>query len=76
MESDRHSVRVEISGPRPPCFEVAQHLWGRNINVDSDGNSASPADQQWTELTFKVVTSSPALAWRAAVRATMLVDGV
>lgn len=38
-------------GPRPPFAEVAHHLWG-GVDFDSDGNSETPADVNWTELTL------------------------
>ena len=37
-------------GPRPPFSEVAYELWGR-VDFDSDGNSETPGDPNWTELT-------------------------
>jgi hypothetical protein len=30
---------------------VAEHLWGPGVDFDSDGNSATPDDPSWTELT-------------------------
>lgn len=39
-------------GPRPAFYLVAEHLWGTGCNVDSDGDSRSAADDQWTELTL------------------------
>ena len=46
-----HSLQIIVSGPRPPYFQVAEHLWGIDCNIDSDGNSVTPEDRQWTELT-------------------------
>jgi hypothetical protein len=37
---------------RPPYGWVADHLWGLKANVDSDGNSRTPDDTQWTELSL------------------------
>lgn len=37
---------------RPEFYLVAEHLWGKNVNIDSDGNSTDPADKKWTELTI------------------------
>ena len=42
---------VEIDGPRPPCWTVAEYLWGAGVDFDSDGNSQTPDDPNWTELT-------------------------
>lgn len=39
-------------GGRPPYGWVADHLWGSEANVDSDGNSSTPDDTQWTELSL------------------------
>jgi hypothetical protein len=51
-------VRIETvfylvaPGDRPPYGWVADHLWGSEANVDSDGNSRTPDDTQWTELSL------------------------
>ena len=37
---------------RPPYGWVADHLWGSEANIDSDGNSRTPDDTQWTELSL------------------------
>jgi len=37
---------------RPPYRRVADHLWGSNANIDSDGNSRTPDGTQWTELSL------------------------
>jgi hypothetical protein len=42
--------RIINPGPRPPYYELADYLWGENANIDSDGNSDSPEDTNWTEL--------------------------
>jgi hypothetical protein len=46
-----HSLQIIAPGPRPPYFQVAEHLWGIGCNIDSDGDSVTPEDRQWTELT-------------------------
>lgn len=38
-------------GPRPPCYKVAEHLWGADCTFDSDGNSDTRDATDWTELT-------------------------
>ena len=43
-------------GPRPPCFKVAEHLWGANCDFDSDGDSETPEATDWTELTVSLRT--------------------
>jgi hypothetical protein len=37
---------------RPPYGWLADHLWGAKANIDSDGNSRTPDDTQWTELSL------------------------
>ena len=46
-----HQLKVISPGPRPPFGQVADHLWDVGCDVDSDGNSRSPDDREWTELT-------------------------
>lgn len=47
-----HIIRVNAVGRRPACWRIAEHLWGENCNVDSDGDSRSQDDEKWTELTL------------------------
>ena len=35
---------------RPKFEDVAHFLWGEGVNLDSDGNSETPDDRNWTEL--------------------------
>ena len=42
---------LENPGPRPPYYEVAYHLWGKDCTFDSDGDSYDPESLEWTELT-------------------------
>ena len=51
--AERFEIRVQVNGPRPPVMEVVEHLWGRNVNLDSDGDSRTADDQEWTELTLE-----------------------
>ena len=53
MVSERYEIRVQVNGPRPPFPEVAEHLWGVGVDFDSDGDSTSPNDPQWKELTVE-----------------------
>jgi|SRR5687767_8056017 hypothetical protein len=48
--TQRYEVRIARPGPRPAFYCVAEHLWGKECDVDSDGNSESPDDTNWTEL--------------------------
>ncbi len=43
-----------LVGPRdrPPFSCVADHLWGSSASIDADGNSRTPGDTQWTELSL------------------------
>jgi hypothetical protein len=47
----RFEFRIKDLGPRPPFSAVAEHLWGPGVDFDSDGNSVTPDDPTWTELT-------------------------
>jgi hypothetical protein len=53
-----HFLHVVSPGLRPPFLQVAEHLWGAGCNIDSDGNSDTPDDRQWTELTV-ILRSDP-----------------
>ncbi|MCL9657691.1 hypothetical protein [Pseudomonas protegens] len=52
------SLLLHHPGPRPAFYRVAEHLWGAGCNVDSDGDSRTPDDEQWTELTL-ILRASP-----------------
>jgi hypothetical protein len=45
-----------LVGPdaRPAYYLVAEHLWGTDANIDSDGDSATPDDCRWTELSLRL----------------------
>ncbi len=45
-------------GPRPAFYRIAEHLWGAGCHVDSDGDSRTADDAQWTELTLILRDSS------------------
>jgi len=47
-------VNIVKPGPRPPFDQVAEHLWGANCNIDSDGDSRTLWYTQWTELTIEL----------------------
>lgn len=49
--SNARVLRVVVNGPRPPFALVAHQLWGADVDFDSDGNSLTPHDTNWTELT-------------------------
>ena len=51
--SGRYELKVQVNGPRPPFAEVAEHLCGVGVDFDSDGDSSSPGDPQWKELTVE-----------------------
>lgn len=51
--SERHELRVQVNGPRPPFATVAEHLWGGGVDFDSDGDSSSSTDQHWKQLTVE-----------------------
>lgn len=43
--------RVRVIGPMPPYPDVAETLWGKGIDFDSDGDSSWAGDPNWRELT-------------------------
>jgi hypothetical protein len=45
-------------GARPAYYLVAEHLWGTDADIDSDGDSTTPDDSQWTELSLRLRGSS------------------
>lgn len=47
-----HKIQLRQPGPRPPYYSVAEHLWGKNCYIDSNGNFDAPADPNWTELSL------------------------
>jgi len=49
---------LTASGPRPPYYSLAEHLWGAGCDFDSDGDSKEPDATDWTELTV-ILRSAP-----------------
>lgn len=47
-------MHVSAAVRRPPFWKIAEHLWGAGCNIDSDGNSRTPDDEEWTELTLSL----------------------
>jgi hypothetical protein len=45
---------IKHPGLRPAYYLIAEHLWGLGCNIDSDGNSRTPDDTHWTELTLSL----------------------
>lgn len=45
-------VVVERIGPMPPYYLIADVLWGKDRDIDSDGDSSHPDDLDWSELTL------------------------
>ena len=43
---------ISPKSDRPEYYAVAEYLWGKGVNIDSDGNSKTPSDKTWTELTI------------------------
>ena len=52
--SSTHVVHVSAAARRPAYWKLAAHLWGPDCNIDSDGNSRTPDDEEWTELTLSL----------------------
>jgi hypothetical protein len=53
---ERSELFLVSPGPRPPYWKVAEELWGKGCDIDSDGNSTHPDDRLWTELTISLRT--------------------
>ena len=47
-----NEVNIQIIGKLPAYYDIAEYLWGKNVDIDSDGNSESPEDNDWSELTL------------------------
>lgn len=47
-----HIYFLESPDFRPAYYEVADHLWGENCDIDSDGDSETPGHSEWTELSI------------------------
>jgi hypothetical protein len=52
-----HAIQIRAPGPRPEFYLIAEHLWGIGCEIDSDGNSLTPEDREWTELTISLRSS-------------------
>ena len=46
-----HFRKAKVIGNMPPFYEVAEAIWGRGVDIDSDGDSSHPEDTNWRELT-------------------------
>jgi hypothetical protein len=47
-------ITIEKVGSFPSCFEISDFLWGKQADIDSDGNSNTPESIDWTELTLQL----------------------
>lgn len=45
-----HGLFLLSPGLRPPFYEVVDHVYGHDSNVDTDGNSMSREAVDWTDL--------------------------
>jgi hypothetical protein len=45
-----HRLFLLSPGLRPPFYEVVDHVYGHDSNVDTDGNSMTREAVDWTEL--------------------------
>ena len=44
--------KVELVGKMPPYYDIAEFLWGKSVDIDSDGNSEHSRSVDWNELTI------------------------
>ncbi|MCW5300534.1 hypothetical protein DXT88_20395 [Herbaspirillum lusitanum] len=49
---DDFFLYLESPGDRPAYYKIADFLWGKAANIDSDGDSSHPDDTQWTEVSL------------------------
>ena len=52
VSSAHKSYYIAPKKVRPGYYSIAEYLWGKGVDIDSDGNSESPEDGNWTELTI------------------------
>ncbi|OZG71060.1 hypothetical protein BTA51_23450 [Hahella sp. CCB-MM4] len=45
-------MEIHIIGKLPQFTKVAEKLWGKDSDYDSDGDASSPGSQEWSELTL------------------------
>lgn len=45
-------TEIELVGELPAYYKIAQALWGKAADFDSDGNSSNPESISWNELTL------------------------
>jgi hypothetical protein len=50
--NDVLKIACRVIGPMPPYWQVADAVWGKGAEIDSDGDSATPDDTNWRELTL------------------------
>lgn len=48
-----YRIQIQCRGPRPSLNALSEMLWGPGADTDSDGDSVSGDDGQWTELTLE-----------------------
>ena len=44
--------KVELVGEMPPFYDIAEFLWGKGVDIDSDGNAEHSRSTTWSELTI------------------------
>ena len=52
MPESQHVRFVQVEAERLPFYLLGEHLWGRDANLDSDGNSHIRDSRHWTELSL------------------------
>lgn len=52
MDQINYSLEVKVKGPMPPFYKIPIHLWGVEVDFDSDGDSYTPESTNWRELTL------------------------
>lgn len=49
---EEYTLYINPKMERPRFKDIAHFLWGEGVDLDSDGNSETPDDRNWTELTL------------------------
>ena len=53
MKNSEEYIQIAmVIGRMPPYYRVAEAIWGCGVDFDSDGDSSTPEDTNWRELTI------------------------
>jgi len=52
--STQHVAKAKVVGSMPPYWEVAEAIWCKGVDFDSDGDSFPAESTSWRELTVSL----------------------